>query len=230
MIIRRIFVESKCLRYYVGIGGYAISYSDYLNSNNLTNHDDKTILDHFFSQLESIENHFKGSTIQMFKDDYLINREHLFLACYHVQKAFSNKTNIVNRKNLELLLYLSADRQIKNAINAFGIDVKDLKTNNLNYCIMSTQDNLHEISRAILKKINGTELNSEFNFEDINKYNMIKEFFQVRDAQVNVLMNSYDELHDFDNIDLRYKFNALYELVCEKMVLLSLEKIKLDHL
>lgn len=228
MIKRELYIENLNLKSFVGIGQFKLNYNDLLSSNNLKDSDDKTALDRFFSEIESLQRQFDGSTIQFIKDDYLINEDHLLIACYHVQKAFINQNNILNRKNLELLLYLSANRQIKNGIKAFGIDTRALKTKSLLYCILSPSDNILEINETIIKKLNGIELKYQFNY-DLDKYNTIMDFFQINEDQVNVILKSYEELYDKDNIDLIKKFNALYELVCEKMAILSLEKIKLDY-
>ncbi|MFX1276635.1 MAG: KEOPS complex subunit Cgi121 [Promethearchaeota archaeon] len=227
MIKKEMNIKDLNLRFYVGAGQVNINCEEYKISNNLK--DDKTSLNHVFAELESLEQKFKDSTIQFIKGKYLINQDHLFTACYYVQKAFINQINISNTKNLELLLYLSTNRQIQNGITAFGIDDKELKSNKLFYCIISPDNNLIEIKNNILKNFGGLELESEIFQENLEKYNVIKEFFQINDNQVKVITNSYKGLNNERNDDLKNKFNALYELVCEKMAILSLEKIKLDY-
>lgn len=227
MIKRELNIENLNLKYHIGIGRIKINYKNDLKFDNFNN-DEKSSLDFFFSKLDLLEKKFMDSTIQIIKDEYLINEDHLFIACYHVIKAFIAKRNISNKKNLELLLYLSTNRQIKNGIKAFGIDSMELFENELIYCIMTPKTNLFQIKENLLKEINGMEVDSELNYQDIGKYKNIMKYFQINEYQIDVIMNSREDIQDKLLINLKSKFEVLNELICEKMALLSLEKIKID--
>ena len=223
MIKRELIFDNQNLKYDIGIGRIKINNKDSLKSENL-NDDEKSELNLFFSKLDFLEHKFAGSTVQIIKDKYLINEDHLFIACYHVLKTFISKRNILNKKSLELLLYLSTNRQIKNGIEAFGIDSRELFGNELIYCIITPKNNLFQIKENLLKEFEGIEVNFESNYQNVNNYKDIIEYFQINDAQIDVIINSREDKHDKKLIDLKIKYEALFELICEKMALLTLVK------
>ncbi|MFX1288035.1 MAG: KEOPS complex subunit Cgi121 [Promethearchaeota archaeon] len=119
--------------YYVGINQIEID-----SANNQINKLVKLI--------EIVHNHHKETVLQFFNDRYILNLEHILHACYFVQKAFYTKTNISNKKNLELFLYLAAKRQIKLSLNFFGINNYNFQNKRLSYCIISPEDNMKQLN------------------------------------------------------------------------------------
>jgi tRNA threonylcarbamoyladenosine modification (KEOPS) complex Cgi121 subunit len=168
--------------------------------------------------------------VQFFSHDYILNQDHIFKACYFTQKAFLQNLNISTKRNIELMLYLATKRQIKTAFEAFGINIKDLEKNILTYCIVSNEKNIiDKINTEIIQTLNAKEINLNLNEFDENKFKKIKGYFEFNDDQLNVILNSYSfkklktnfPKHSFDELTL-----ALNDLLCEKMALLSLEKLK----
>jgi len=226
MIAKRFHIDYLKVNYSVGINQISINLDKIFDSYNFNKEDN--IIDFLISISEEIQNTYKDTMIQFFADSYVLSQDHIFIACYYVQKAFYNKANISKSKNIEFLLYLIARRQIKNAIEAFGIKKTDFTLKKLNYCIISKENNLNEINQEIILKLMADEVEITLNGKAVEKFNRIKSFYGILDEQIECVLNSYGfEPFNKNNIahNLENIFIALYDLICEKMSLLSLEKI-----
>ncbi|MFX1590439.1 MAG: KEOPS complex subunit Cgi121, partial [Promethearchaeota archaeon] len=113
MIIKKYEIKERDLTYYVGISQLKIDPKLFT-------------LTQFFKFIE--EKKTNDFVIQIFNNKHVLNSEHVFNACYFLQKAFLNKNNISNQKNIEFLLYLATNRQIKIAIQDFGINEEKFNT------------------------------------------------------------------------------------------------------
>ena len=224
MIVKEFTIEDASMKYYVGVNQINFDFLDIIKSNDLK--DEEAGLTFVFNLIDTIQSEFKGSMVQFFKTNYLLSSEHVFLACYFVQKAFYNKLNISNSKNIELFLYLSAKRQIKNGIDAYGISIDELKRSILTYCIMTPIDDVKKINQKIYNYLNAEEIELNLESIDIKKWEQIKEYFEISDNQVNAILKSLGNIGAQERNDLTIKTLALQDLICEKMALLSLEKTK----
>lgn len=216
MIVKDFYISDLDLMYSIGI--------------NQIHSELKISLDFLFNLIEKIQND-TNSMVQFFSDKYILNQEHLFTACYYVQKAFFNKVNISKRKNIEFLLYLASKRQIKNAIEAFGINNLGLESGEMSYIIVSNENNLNKINDEILQNLKANEIEMTLNNKNAEKFNQIKSYFEISNNQINAVLNSYG-VKNFSNKlianNLDNLFLALNDLICEKMAILSLEKIRVD--
>ncbi|MFW9898372.1 MAG: KEOPS complex subunit Cgi121 [Candidatus Thorarchaeota archaeon] len=216
MIVKDFYISDLDLMYSIGI--------------NQIHSELKISLDFLFNLIEKIQTD-TNSMVQFFSDKYILNQQHLFTACYYVQKAFFNKVNISKRKNIEFLLYLASKRQIKNAIDAFGINNLDLESGKISYIIVSNENNLNKINDEILQNLKANEIEITLNNKNADKFNQIKSYFEISNNQINAVLNSYG-VKNFSNKlvanNLDNLFLALNDLICEKMALLSLEKIRID--
>jgi hypothetical protein len=218
MITKSIKINEIDLKYNFGISKLQMG-SNSLTSKNL------------FKLVEDLENETKGSMIQFFNDEFTLNSVHVFNACYFTIKAFNNGTNISNQKNLEFILYLASKRQIKQGLKDFGLNYTNVSNKELNYCIISLSTELSWIDEIILQKLNAKHsiLNLD-NFE-YEKFKRVKNYFQISDNQISVILKSYDLSYlstKPTKEDLINLYMALNDLICEKMALLSLEKIKIN--
>lgn len=212
MIVKNFYISDLNLKYLVGINQIRIF---------------DITLDFILNLTEKIQNDLKNSVLQFFSDKYILNQDHIFTACYYTQKAFTDKTNISKRKNIELLLYLATKRQIKNALEAFGINLKSDKI--ISYVIISNENNLNKINEEILQSLGANEIELTINDQSVKKFNQIKSYFEISDNQINSVLNSYgiEEFNtDLMANNLNNLFLALYDLICEKMALLYVEKAK----
>jgi len=186
-------------------------------------------LEEFLKLTNQVQNKHPGSVIQFFNDEYVLNQEHIFNACYFMVKAYNLNRNISSNRNLELLLYLACSRQIKYGLKFFGLNDVIFKKGELSYCVISTSREIDEIVKEMDSIFNCFPIESNILRKSLTKFNNIKEFFEISESQLKVILNSYDlnvELSDIKNVNLDFLYTALSELICEKMVLLSLEKVK----
>lgn len=231
MIEKEFNIDDLNLKYFVGINQINIDLKKILEKIELKGKTDAIKIKIVIDLIERIQSEYEGSMVQFFSDKYVLNRDHIYIACYNFLKAFNNKENISNRQNIEFLLYLSTKRQIKKAIEAFGIKNADLESGKLNYCIVSRKSNMSEINGAILQNLEAHEVEFTIDLQDVNKINQIKTYFKISNNQIKSVFNSYGiKIHDdaptTENLDSIVL--ALSDLICEKMALLSLEKIKTD--
>jgi len=215
MIIKKFEIEEREITYYVGINQLKI------NSQLFT-------LTQFFKIIEDKKSN--DLVIQIFNNKYVLNSEHVFNACYFLQKAFLNNINISNKKNIELLLYLATKRQIKIAIQDFGINEGEFNTGLINLCSISSKDDLALINREIEKSLNANKLKLTLDNYSLKKYEMVKKYFNISDNQINSVLNSYGTKVNakIRDKDIPVLYIALNDLICERMALLSLERVTLD--
>ena len=226
MIVKKFNIDDLGLEYFIGITRMDFNLNKVLEVYNLTN--EIEALDYIFKFLENIQEKYDDTMIQFFNDKYILNQDHLLIAGYYTQKAFIYNKNLSKKKNIEFFLYLAANRKIKNSMEAFGINPNDLKPGKLNFCIISHQNYLNDINNEVLQKLLAREIDLTLNAQNIEKYDKIKKFFELSNYQIEVVLNSYglkrtdNEKEPVDNLD--HLLMALFDLICEKMALLSVEK------
>ncbi|MBY9021006.1 MAG: hypothetical protein KGD67_08100, partial [Candidatus Lokiarchaeota archaeon] len=152
---------------------------------------------------------------------------HILNACYFVQKAFSTKSNISNKKNLELLLFLATKRQIKLSLESFGVNNYNLQEKRISFCIISLEDNIQKINTEINNHFLSKDISSNLGNLSIDKFKIVKNYFEFSDNQILTVLKSYgykNDIKDLNAINLKCLYRVLNDLICEKMTLLSLEK------
>ncbi|MBY9003121.1 MAG: hypothetical protein KGD73_04045 [Candidatus Lokiarchaeota archaeon] len=218
MIIKSFKINEVDLKYSVGISKLKLG----LNS---------LSLEDLFKLIEDIQKDKKGSMIQFFNDDFILNSEHVFHACYFTMKAFKKGVNILNQKNLEFILYLASKRQIKQSLYDFGLKFEHISNKKLTYCIISPSMELSLIDEDILQKLNAKHLDIDLNKISYDKFKRVKDYFQISDNQILVVLKTYGLniiLENPSKEDLINLYKVLNDLISEKMALLSLEKIKVN--
>ncbi|MFX1315663.1 MAG: KEOPS complex subunit Cgi121 [Promethearchaeota archaeon] len=227
MIIKEFQIEDLNLHYFIGINQIEIDLNKILELNNIT--DQKELPDLIFTKIETLQNNFSNVIIQIINNKYILNQDHIFTAGYYLQKAFLQNLNISNKRNIEFMLYLSANRQISKGFEAFGITDIVLEKRNLITCIISPINNIDEINRNILLNLNAYEIDITINNQSIEKFNRIKRFYEISENQIASVLKSYgiykiNEEQLYDNLNAL--FLAVHDLLCEKMALLNLERAK----
>ncbi|MFW9783242.1 MAG: KEOPS complex subunit Cgi121 [Candidatus Heimdallarchaeota archaeon] len=215
MIIKKFSIEEKA--FFIGIEQFKIK------SKNL-------FYEQFFNTFENIQKKYKSIVIQVFNDEYVLNSDHILNACYYVEKAFLNNYNISNKKNIELFLYLAANRQIKIALEDFGLNKEAFNKGLINLCSISSESSFQSIYEfETTFKIN----NSEYYLDNYSqqKYKEIKLYHNFSDNQIETVLASYNikiNLNNINDSDLPNLYLALNDLICEKMALIYLEKFSFD--
>ena len=101
--------------------------------------------------------------------------EHIFFGCLYAMLAFKQKRNLLNRLPLEILLYISGQRQIKNAIEEFGI-----KNGENCIIILGNEDESMKQTLMRCEKLLGGEYSDEvLEITDVSKQTEICNYFQI---------------------------------------------------
>jgi len=177
--------------------------------------------------IEIIQSHYEDTLLQFFNDRYILNPEHILHACHFVQKAFYTKNNISNKKNLEFLLYLAAKRQIKLSLEFFGVNDYNLQDKRISFCIISQKDNIQQVNIEINSYLHSQDIDLNLGNLSIDKFKNVKKYFVFSDTQILTVLKAYgykNDVLDISSKNLESLYGALNDLICEKMVLLSLEK------
>ncbi len=218
MDVKEFSITSLDLNYFVGLNQIKLNNKEFE-------------LNQLFELIEELQTSYRNSIIQFFSDKYIINQDHVFTACYYVQKVFLYNINISKKANIELFLYLAANRQITPSIEAFGVSEINLETKILSFCIISPNDNITEMNKTLIKNLEAEEIYLTLNNKTIEKFKRIKNYFEINDNQIMSVLKSYG-LRNKDitlmNGSLDNHILALNDLIFEKMALLSLEKVKRD--
>ena len=171
MIIKKFNIKESNLIFFVGINQIKLNSKYVFEIFDKFKEDD--ILDRYFKIIDEIQNHYNNSVIQFIKDKYILNQDHILTACYYLQKVFYNKLNISNNKGIELLLYLSTNRQISKSIQTFGIEPSDLMNGKLLYCIISPINNIQAINDELLHTLKANEISLTVNIQSNEKFALI---------------------------------------------------------
>ncbi|MFX1402320.1 MAG: KEOPS complex subunit Cgi121 [Promethearchaeota archaeon] len=215
MMIKAFNINEK--NYYIGLSQFKI------------NLDFK--FEQFFNIFEKIQHKYNKLVLQFFNDRYVLNSEHIFNACYYLEKVFLNNQNISNKKNIEFLLYLAANRQIKIALEDFGINSEIFKKGFINLCVISSESSFQSLNLEFERIFNINRIDFVLDNYSQKKYEEIKLYFDFPDKQIETVLASYHkkiDLKEIQDSDLPNLYLALNDLICEKMALLSLEKVSLD--
>jgi len=200
----------------------------FIEVNNLT--DEEEALNYLFKIIEDLQNKNKETIIQIFRDNFVLNQDHIFVACYYLQKALFHEALISNKKSIELLLYLSTFRQINKGIKSFGVDAGILSNSAFIICIISRKNNLNTIYNEILENLKATEVKVSINDLTSEKIKEIIKFYELSELQIKSVLNSYGIKNANlakPEINLQDISLAVFDLICEKMALLNLEKARL---
>jgi tRNA threonylcarbamoyladenosine modification (KEOPS) complex Cgi121 subunit len=145
------------------------------------------------------------SCVQFFDAGLVATWQHLYFAVLNALLAFKNERNISKSIAMETILYASAQRQIRKAINFIGVkcDVTDVAMVIIGENAKSVGILLSAVSKLIEKEADDTVLEiSE------RKARSIREAFGITDIEVEALQKNDDN-------------EVLVDLVIEKIALLS---------
>jgi len=144
--------------------------------------------------------------LQFFDADLVATEEHLYFAVLNAMQAFQNKTNISKSLAVEAMLYASAQRQIRKAIQLCGI-----KPETTSMAVVIMGENPAEIETllgAIAVCVGAEPDETVFEMTEV-KLGKIKEAFHVKAEEIKTMMKS-------GNLD-----EAVVGLVVERIALLA---------
>jgi KEOPS complex subunit Cgi121 len=148
----------------------------------------------------------QSSCVQFFNAELVATWQHLYFAVLNALLAFKNERNISKSVAMEAMLYASAQRQIRKAIDLMGV-----KCSSANVAVVvigesaeSVESFLSEVSKRVGEKTDDgvLELSKE-------KVQGIREAFGITETELETVMEK-------DNGE-----DALVDLVIERVALLS---------
>lgn len=156
--------------------------------------------------LEATRREPQGTAVQFFNAELVATWQHLYFAVLNALTAFRNKSNISKNIAVEVMLYASAQRQIRKAIALVGVK-RD--TGNVAVVIIGEKpDAVKTVLSAISKRV-GAEPDETVLALSNGKVQSIREAFSISEIELETVMKAGDVQQ------------ALVNLVVERMALLS---------
>ncbi len=160
--------------------------------------------------LEDVKRASKEVCVQFFDARLIAGWEHLFFAALNALKAFESGVNASNSLAIEVLLFASAQRQIKRAVELLGIKPE---TSAAAVLVMTeTPQEVTEILNTVSGLVLGERDDSVLELTK-EKIEAIKSFFEISDLELQAKLEEED-----------LEKGALTDLVIEHMALLVTQK------
>jgi len=159
--------------------------------------------------LNSVRKKTEGVSVQFFNANLIAGPEHFYFAALNALKAFESNLNISKSLAVETLLYASAQRQIRKAVELLGIKAESSEVAVL--VLAETEAKVRETLESISEFIEGIRDDDVIELSD-EKFEIIKEFFGISELELEAKL----EKKGFEK-------EALINLVMEHMALLAIE-------
>jgi len=156
--------------------------------------------------LEHFRKENREAAVQFFDAKHVAGPQHMYFAALNALNAFDKKTNISNNLAVEALLYASAQRQIKKAVEMLGIKQDSSEV----AALIMTENRLEKTDylRLVTKIISGERDDSVLELTD-KKIENIKKLFKISALEFKAKL----EREGLEK-------EALTDLVIERMALL----------
>jgi len=164
-------------------------------------------VEEFFSRLRE---RLKNLNVQFFDARRVAGWEHLYFAALNALTSFKNKLNISNSLAVEALLYASAQRQIKKAVELLGI-----KPETTQMAVLILAENggaVKEALKAVSDLTFGERADQVLELTD-EKFEAIKELFGISDLELEAKLTGKG-----------LEKQALKDLVIEHVALLATQR------
>ncbi|MBS7636526.1 hypothetical protein KEJ37_04195 [Candidatus Bathyarchaeota archaeon] len=151
----------------------------------------------------------KNVEAQFFDARLVATWQHLYFAALNALNAFKNGVNISKSLAVEMLLYASAQRQIRKAMNLIGIksDSKVIAA----IIVGEREEDVEEALQAISRIVGGRRDDAVLKLSR-KKIETIRKAFEISDLELEAVMKG-------KNLD-----QALINLVIERVALLAIER------
>jgi tRNA threonylcarbamoyladenosine modification (KEOPS) complex Cgi121 subunit len=137
--------------------------------------------------------------------------EHIFFGALSALLAFKQGRTISNQLALEVLLYISAQRQIKIALETFGV-----RSGSCALLILgNSEETLQDTLKACWNIIGGTLADEVLTIPDDSKWNSIQTYFQITDQEIDAVAQSNAK---------GAREDALVKIVLNRIALVALDK------
>ncbi|MHA1595972.1 MAG: KEOPS complex subunit Cgi121 [Candidatus Baldrarchaeia archaeon] len=124
----------------------------------------------------------EGLVIQLFDATKVASWKHLFVAALNALKAFKHKYNISSKLGMEILIFASGQRQIRDAISMLGLskDTKEVAV----VILGSAKDKLDRVLKEIAGMLNGRIDDSILEILSEHKVRVLRGTFGISDEEL----------------------------------------------
>ncbi len=166
-----------------------IQYDGLFISAAVYNVDNREILENIDKLLNDLKT--SNCLVVIFRASHVISLKQILFAAVSAILAFKSKTNIARKLDVEILVRLSSESQIDEAIKKISMD---RETKDAGICVLSrSKEELQEFSKKLTEIIDGLEFNEE-DLHTIDRINAAKNFYNITDEEINSVQAR--ELHE----------------------------------
>jgi len=159
--------------------------------------------------LEHVRREVREGHVQFFDAKLIAGQQHLYFAALNALKAFEKKSNISSSLAIEALLYASAQRQIRKAVDTLGVKQDSSQVAVL--IIAENRQGIDDCLKVVSRLIPGERDDAVLELTD-EKIGGIKKLFGISDLEIEAKLRRKG-----------LEREALADLVIEHMALLAIQ-------
>lgn len=160
--------------------------------------------------LEDIGRKVKEAHVQFFDAKRIAGQQHLYFAALNALRAFEKKSNISNSLVVESLLYASAQRQIKKAVDMLGIKSD---SSQMAVLVMAENEQRGDVALETVSRMVPGERDDDVLKLTAEKFEDVKTLFGVSDLEIEAKLRKEG-----------FEKEALVDLVIEHVALLATQR------
>jgi len=159
--------------------------------------------------LEYVRREIREAHVQFFDAKLIAGQQHLYFAALNALKAFERKSNISSSLAIEALLYASAQRQIRKAVDTLGI--KEDSSQVAVLIIAENRQGIDDCLKVVSRLMSGQRDDGVLELTD-EKIGDIKKLFGISDFAIEAKVK-----------EKGFEREALVDLVIEHVALLAIQ-------
>ena len=160
--------------------------------------------------LEELRRKSPATEVQVLRPDRVAGAEHLFFASLNALNAFKQKTNLCKGLPMEILLFASAQRQIKNAIEELGLKHSPSKLALV--ALSNDRRKLENLLQIVLSLTKGKENEGFLDTWSKRKIEALKKVYGISDRELAATTSAKTSIE-----------KALKNSIVERMAILATE-------
>ncbi|MEM2109855.1 MAG: KEOPS complex subunit Cgi121 [Candidatus Odinarchaeota archaeon] len=151
--------------------------------------------------------------IQFFNADNIAGWMHLYTAAHFTVKNLLTSSSKIKSVELELLRWVSAQKQLSDAITIIGVKETDKRI-----ALLSIGCSESEVKNKILNTLTDNSLTEDLKLLEIdsNKIIRLKKIFQIPDEEFNQLIGDSSNTELNKNLILKLVINRMSALIIKK--------------
>ncbi|MHA1271232.1 MAG: KEOPS complex subunit Cgi121 [Candidatus Helarchaeota archaeon] len=166
-------------------------------------------INELFNEIKTLSNNYE-SEIQLLNANRIATWKHLFFSGINALKSFEGNYNLSSSIAMETLLYVAGNRQIRVALDRFGVK---LGVNKIAVIIFTeNKETVYKINDILKNFLKGKENQDLLNLNE-EKYKDLIELFTISPIEITNLINAYTS-----------KFKLLTKIIIDRGAMVSLEK------